>query len=170
MVLVYSVPSTQQMPSGQMRSYGMVACAVAGCFRSSPLARFNAAAISRLSARVSLTDVVILLDNSLHLLVERRLPMQRGVKVVGLIGPLLRAAEAYLNDVSQDFLEGLAVSFIHGEQEVRKHGHNHDERSGADVEIGFEQKENRHTDECAEAEEDQLSFGEVKDHFCLDLR
>ena len=51
------------------------------------------------------------------------------------------------------------------QKEHRQHDDDHSERRQADVSQALEQKERRHSDERRPAEADQLSFGQIEEHF-----
>ena len=87
------------------------------------------------------------------------LPRKGGVKVVGLIGALLGPHDGHFDDVTHDFLQGLAVFFIQCQHEERKHDQHHTHGSHAVPHRYPEQKEKRYTDECTATEADQLPLG-----------
>ena len=85
----------------------------------SPLYLRMMACISRFSARDSFTGLsaFCFLDNRFHLHFHLTLPLQHGVKVIGLIGPHLGHGEAVSDDLPDHHLQRLAVLL------VRPHGH-----------------------------------------------
>jgi len=88
------------------------------------------------------------------------LPREHGVKIVGLIGPLLRPEEQHTGNVVDDLFHREAVFLIDGHQEKRQHDENHAEGSGpgAEPRRPFEQKEKRYAHKRAAAETDKLPF------------
>ena len=65
------------------------------------------------------------------------MPLQNGIKIVGLIRALLRPLEAHAVDVADDDLQRLTVLFIHGEQHGRDHHHHHHHHHGHDADEVF---------------------------------
>ena len=87
--------------------------------------------------------MVFLVDNLFYLLVQIGLPLYGGIEVVGLVRPLLRSDESALNELIEDLFQGLAVSFIHGQQEKWQHGQHHEQRCRADTHVGLGKKKQR---------------------------
>ena len=90
------------------------------------------------------------------------LPHKGGVKVVGLIGALFGAQEVQAGKLPDHLLQRLAVALVHRQKEKRKHGEHHHQSGGTGAQAAPAQKEQRHTDECAAAEADQLPLRQVE--------
>ena len=90
------------------------------------------------------------------------LPHKGGVKVVGLIGALFGAQEVQAGKLPGHLLQRLAVALVHRQKEKRKHGEHHHQSGGTGAQAAPAQKEQRHADECAAAEADQLPLRQVE--------
>jgi len=90
------------------------------------------------------------------------LPHKGGVKVVGLIGALFGAQEVQAGKLPDHLLQRLAVALVHRQKEKRKHGEHHHQSGGTGAQAAPAQKEQRHADECAAAEADQLPLRQVE--------
>ena len=88
------------------------------------------------------------------------MPREHGIKIVGLVGPLLRPEKQHTDDVADDLFQRQAVFLINGRQEKRQHDENHAQGSGSGTEPRrpFEQKEKRYANKRAAAETDKLPF------------
>ena len=96
------------------------------------------------------------------------MPFEYGVEAVCRIGALLRAEEAHLNDMADNYFQRLAVLFVHGEQEERKHGDDHADRRAAVADLRFKQEKQRNADCHASAEAYELALGQVQHDFGFD--
>ena len=106
----------------------------------------------------------------IYLLIQKGLPLQGGIEVVGLIWALLGPEEQDAGHIAQHYLQRLPVALIHRQQEGREHGKHHDERRRAHTYRPFEQKEKRYADERPAAETDKLPFRQVEHDLRFDAR
>lgn len=66
-------------------------------------------------------------DNTVYLLVEIFLSLQKRIEVVGFIRSLFRAKEADLYDVPDNLFKWLSVLFVHSQKHERQQNDNHDD-------------------------------------------
>ena len=82
---------------------------------------------------------------------------------------MLGPDEPALNHTVQDLLQWLSVAFKHREHKSRQHCDNHDHRSCTQGKDGLQQEEQRHTDQNADSETDNLTLGQVEKKLGFDL-
>ena len=69
----------------------------------------------------------------------------------------------------QHLFKRLTILFVHAQQEERKHNGDHGQHRSASGQPLSEQKEKRQSNQDAAAKANELSFGQVKNHFGFDL-
>ena len=67
-----------------------------------------------------------------------------------------------MNDVADYFFQRLAVLFIHGKQEERKHGDDHADCRAAVADLRFQQEKQRNTDRHTRTEAYELALSQVQ--------
>src|SRR5574344_506903 len=161
------------MPSGNILWKGMDCWAVWG-IPLSFFARSTTALISLCCFRfrfagifISLACGFFLKNNSLNLLFKLILTHQSVVIVVRLIRSNLGTNKFCLNEMSCNDFQRLTVLFVHSQKEQGKHDNHHGQCRKAYISCSFDQKENRHPNECRRAETDQLSFCQIEEHLCF---
>ena len=87
-------------------------------------------------------------NNSFNLLFQFVLTHQGVIIVVRLIRANLGTNEFSLNEVFYNHLQRLTILFIHCQKEQRQHDDHHGQCCKAHISGCFDQKENRHSDEC----------------------
>ena len=75
-----------------------------------------------------------------------------------------------LDDVLHHLFKGEPVFFVHSQQERWEHDHQHGKHGPGVADGATGQKIGRDAHRRRRAETDKLAFGEVKGHFCFDLR
>ena len=82
---------------------------------------------------------------------------------------MLGPDEPALDHAVQDFLQRLSVALKHRKHESRQHSDDHDHRGCTQGENVLQQEEQRHTDQDADSETDNLAFGQVEKELGFDL-
>ena len=107
------------------------------------------------------------LDNRFHLRFHLTLPLQHGVKVIGLIGPHLGHGEAVSDDLPDHHLQRLAVLLGQSEQQAGEHGEDHHQGGGAGGDAAPEHKKERQAHQERRAEAYDLPFCQAEQHFAF---
>ena len=92
-------------------------------------------------------------------------PLQGGKEIVGLVGALLGAEKADVQNIAGHLFQRLAVLLIDTQQEEGQHDQNHAQRCRAAPQRPFEQKEKRDAEYSTAAETNELAFRQVERHF-----
>ena len=95
------------------------------------------------------------------------LPLQHGVKVIGLIGPDFRHSEAVADDLPDHHLQRLAVLLIQPEQQAGEHGEDHHQGGGAGGDAAPEHKKERQAHQERRAEAYDLPFRQAEQHLAF---
>ena len=106
-------------------------------------------------------------DNTVYLLVEIFLSLQKRIEVVGFIRSLFRAKEADLYDVPDNLFKWLSVLFVHSQKHERQQNDNHNDGCRARVHYAFAQKKQWDSHSRTGAESHELAFCEVEHDLCL---
>ncbi len=93
---------------------------------------------------------------------DRTVPDCFAEKIFGLIFPDLRSLEPSRNEMPEEYLQRLPVSFIHGKKEKRQHYQDHGHGGQSHISCLPDKKKERQSDEDCCSETENLTFGEVQ--------
>ena len=97
-------------------------------------------------------------------------PKGKDVIIVGLVGSDFGPDEAGLVKVPGHHFGRLAVALVQAEEEKWEHDHDHGQGRKAQIAAAPDKKVDRHTDQCAGPEADDLPFGQAEQDFGFDPR
>ena len=110
------------------------------------------------------------LNNARHLLLGVCLPHEGGIVVVGAVRPNFRPDKPGLVKLPGHHLGRLAIALVHSKEKEREHDRDHGKGRKAQIAAAPDKKVDRHTDQCAGPEADDLPFGQAEQNLGFDPR
>ena len=93
---------------------------------------------------------------------DRTVPDRFAEHIFRLILPDLRPLEPSRDEMPEEYLQRLPVSFIHGKEEKRQHHQDHGHGGQCHISCLPDKKKERQSDEDRCSETEDLTFGEVQ--------